>query len=125
MNPFLTAAAGFVILGGVLHSVLGERLILGRLSAEVLPPVLGSTDFTKRILQLMWHGISIAWWGMAAVLVVLATVLDLNTVGVRIAAIIGLTFLASSVLSFLHTRGKHFSWGLFLAIAVCIWLGIR
>ncbi len=125
MNPFLAVAAALATLGGILHSVLGERLILGRLSAEGLPPVLGSTDFTKRILRLMWHGISIAWWGMAAILVVLANITDLDTTGVRIAAVVALTFLASSVFSFVHTRGKHFSWGLFLAIAMCIWLGIR
>ncbi len=125
MNPFLAVAAGLAFLCGALHSVLGERLILGRLSAEVLPPVLGSTDFTKRILRLMWHGISIAWWGIAGVLIVVASLADLDPTTTRIAAIIAITFLASSVLSFLHTRGKHFSWGLFLAIAVSTWLGIR
>jgi hypothetical protein len=125
VNAFLLTAAGLTILGGVLHSLLGERLILSRLATHTLPETLGSTDFTKRILRLMWHGISVAWWGIAGVLIVLAATPDLDVMGVRIAAIIGLTFVASSVLSFVHTRGKHFSWGLFLAIAVTIWLGIR
>ncbi len=123
MNAFLLTAAGLTIFGGVLHSLLGERLILGRLSADALPAVLDSTDFTKRVLRLMWHAISIAWWGIAAVLIVLASLADLDLTATRIATIIALTFLASSVYSLIQTRGKHFSWGLFLAIAVTTWLG--
>lgn len=125
MNAFLLTAAGLTILGGVLHSLLGERLILGRLATHTLPETLGSTQFTKRILRLMWHAISIAWWGIAGVLVVLASLADLDSTATRIAAIIALTFLVSSIYAFVQTRGKHFSWGLFLAIAVTIWLGIR
>lgn len=125
MNPFLAVAAGLASLGGVLHSVLGERLILGRLSAGALPEVLGSSEFTKRILRLMWHAISIAWWGLAAVLIVLASLPDLDATAERIATVVALTFLASSLFSFVETRGKHFSWALFLAIAGITWLGIR
>lgn len=125
MNAFLAIAAGLAILGGIIHSVLGERLILGRLSAEALPGVLGSTQFTERILRLMWHAISIAWWGLAGVLLVLASLPDIDATAERIATVIALTFLASSVYAFVQTRGKHFSWGLFLAIAVSTWVGIR
>jgi hypothetical protein len=125
VNPFLSIAAGLILLAGVLHSVLGERLIVRRLSAQGLPDVMGSAEFTKRVLRLFWHAIGIAWWGLAAVLLVLASLPSLDGTAERIATIIALTFLASSVYAFLQSRGRHFSWAVFLAIAVITWIGIR
>jgi len=125
VNPFLLIAAGLVLLAGVLHSVLGERLIVRRLSTQGLPDLMGSAEFTKRVLRLFWQAIGIAWWGLAAVLLVLASLPSLDETAERIATIIALTFLASSVYAFLQSRGRHFSWAVFLAIALITWLGIR
>jgi hypothetical protein len=108
-----------------LHFVLGERLIVSRLSTTGLPDLMGSADFTKRVLRLFWHAIGIAGWGLAAVLLVLAWLPSLDGTAERIATIIALTFLASSVYAFLQSRGRHFSSAVFLAIAVITWLGIR
>jgi hypothetical protein len=47
MNTFLAAAAVLSLLGAVLHSVLGERLIFRSLSLDGLPAVAGSALFTR------------------------------------------------------------------------------
>jgi hypothetical protein len=38
---------------------------------------------------------------------------------------IALTFLVSAVVSLIVSRGKHFSWGVLLIVAVLAWLGIE
>ncbi len=73
MNTYLVVAAGLSALGGVLHSILGERLILSKLAAAKLPETLGSSVFTLRVLRLFWHLVSVAWWGLAALLALLAS----------------------------------------------------
>ncbi len=48
MNTLLLVAAGISAVGGVLHSILGERLILSRLAIAGLPETLGSPVFAAR-----------------------------------------------------------------------------
>ena len=43
MNTPLLVAAGFSAFGGLLHSILGERLILSKVATEGLPETLGSS----------------------------------------------------------------------------------
>ena len=122
MNTFLLAAAALVIMAGVLHSILGERLILGRLSPDALPPVLGSAQFTRRVLRLFWHLVSVAWWGIAAMLWALA--FSPGTHGARTIAIVAAaTFLVSAVVALVISRGRHFSWMLLLIIAILLGVG--
>ena len=124
MNAYLLAAAGLSAAGGVLHSVLGERLILSKLTAAGLPQVLGSSAFALRVLRLFWHLVSVAWWGFAGLLALLA-VMPVSDEHQRLIWAIALTFLASAVLSLGVSRGKHFSWGVLLIVAVLAWLGGR
>ncbi len=122
MSTLLLIAAGLIVMAGVLHSVLGERLILGRLSADALPPVLGSAQFTLRVVRLFWHLVSVAWWGIAAMLWVLAS--SPGTHGARATAIVAaITFLASAAIALAISRGRHFSWVLLLIIAILAGLG--
>ena len=52
---FITAAALAAILG-LLHSLLGERLVLGPLSHHPeIPRLLGSRRFMTRVLRFTWH----------------------------------------------------------------------
>lgn len=58
---------------GVVHSVLGERYILVRLFRRTdLPKLFGDTTFTTRTLRFAWHITTVAWWGFAAILLMLA-----------------------------------------------------
>jgi hypothetical protein len=124
MNAYLVAAAGLSVVGGALHSVLGERLILSKLASATLPRVLGSTDLTLRVLRLFWHLVSVAWWGFAVLLVLLAS-MPSTADGQLLLLAITVTFLASAIVSSTVSRGRHFSWGVLLLVAIMTWLGAR
>ena len=58
---------------GVAHSYLGERYILIRLlRRDNLPTLFGGVEFTKRTLRFAWHLTSVAWIGLAGLLVAMA-----------------------------------------------------
>lgn len=106
------------ILTGFIHSVLGEKYILIRLfQRDNLPQLLGGDWFTKRVLRFAWHLTTVAWWGFAAILFVLASPGE-NTRG-EVLLVTGTVFLISGILSAAFTNGKHISWVVFLAIS-CI-----
>jgi hypothetical protein len=106
--------AALMIVGvGFAHSYLGERYILARLSGRNLPKVLGSAEYTLRTLRFAWHVTSFAWFGFAAILVLLARgPVSPATLG----KVIGVTFLIHFAIALVGSRGKHLSWIAFLAI---------
>jgi len=114
MNVSLYVAA-FLIAGvSLAHSYLGERYILIRLfRRNDLPKLFGSSEFTVRTLRFAWHITSIAWLGLAAILLLLA---HPPTSPQAIGIAVGVTFLAHSAIAFGGSRGKHYSWIVFLAI---------
>ncbi len=125
MNAYLTIGAVLAFGIGLAHSCLGERYILIRLFRRGnLPRLFGSDDFTKRTLRFVWHVTTIAWWGLGAVLVVYAAG-QVDQAGRVVLVVVALTFLITSVITLVHTRGRHLSWVVFLAIAVLCWLGGR
>ncbi len=120
MNTLLYIAASLIVAVGVAHSYLGERYILVRLFRRGdLPKLFGGTEFTRRTLRFAWHITSIAWLGLAAVLVVLAhPPASAGTLGL----VVGCTFLGHGVVALVGSRGRHLSWPVFLAIgflAIC------
>ncbi len=115
---FLVAAALLVAIAAA-HSYLGERYILIRLfRREDLPKLRGSEAFTKRTLRFAWHITSVAWLGFAAILVVLSRYPIKPD---SLARVVGATFLVSSAMSGFGSRGRHYSWIVFLAIGVLTW----
>lgn len=116
MEIYLYLAALLVIGIGIAHSYLGERYILVRLfRRKDLPKLFGSDDFTVRTLRLAWHLTTVAWWGFAAILILLANPpVNTGTVGF----IIGTTFLLHFAIAIYGSRGKHLSWLVFLAIGI-------
>ena len=109
--------AAFMAFGiGIIHSVLGEKYILTRLfRRDDLPELFGSPDFTVRTLRFAWHITTLAWWGFAAILVLMAhPPLVMSAVG----AVIGCTFLAHFLIALIGSRGKHLSWIVFLVIGL-------
>lgn len=121
MKTGLVLAMLLAVLTGIAHSVLGERYILTRLfRRENLPKLFGSDWFTKRTLRFAWHLTTIAWWGLGAVLWVLAG--DGPAEEAAILKVIAVTFLGSAAVTAFASRGRHLAWPVFLAIGVLAWL---
>lgn len=117
MHSLLYFAAGLILVIGFVHSVLGEKYIIARLlRRDDLPQLFGSADFTRRTLRCAWHLTTVAWLGLAAVLVSLARP---SPDGAMLAAIVGVTFLLHFLVALIGTRGRHLSWIIFLGVAVC------
>ena len=107
----LIIASLLLALCGLVHSVLGERYILIRLfKRDNLPHIFGSDQFTKGTLRFAWHITSLAWFGFAALLVLLP---DSKILLVTISII----FALSGLLSAYYTKGKHLSWLVFWVIS--------
>ena len=107
----LIIASLLLVLCGFVHSILGERYILIRLfKRDNLPHIFGSDQFTKGTLRFAWHITSLAWFGFAALLILLP--------GSKILLLtVSAVFAVSGVFSAYFTRGKHLSWLVFWAIS--------
>ena len=114
MEISLYLAAFLAIAIGITHSYLGENYILMRLfRRDDLPKLFGSSQFTIQTLRFAWHLTTIAWWGFAAILIVLANPpVAARTIGL----VIGCTFLVHFAIALLASRGRHYSWLIFLSI---------
>lgn len=124
MNFYLVAAAVLVVGIGIAHSWLGERYILMRLfRRQNIPHLLGSDDFTKRTLRFAWHITTVAWFGAAAFLLILASY-PIDDSARMLSRVIAATFLVSSIVALVGSRGRHFSWVIFLLIAGLVWMGV-
>lgn len=97
-------AATFVLLA-VLHSVLGEVLLLQPMLGKPLPPLRINRRLGARTLRFAWHLTSVAWLALATA-VLLPALLPLIT---------GTTLVLSGVAAFVWSRGQHFAWALFVA----------
>jgi hypothetical protein len=112
MTTALYVAAALMAGVGVAHSYLGERYILVRLFRRgELPKLFGGTEFTQRTLRFAWHVTSIAWWGFAAVFVLMAhPPVSQRALGLAIAA----PLLATAAVILIASRGRHLAWPIFL-----------
>ena len=112
----LYTAAVLTIGIGIAHSWLGERYILMRLfRRDNLPQLFGGTEFTINTLRFAWHLTTLAWWGFAAILILLA---GGQPAPRAVGLVIGATFLAHFAIALIASRGRHLSWPVFLAIGV-------
>lgn len=103
------AAATLVLLGG-LHSLLGERMLIGPLLADDRWRVPVPRRAAERLLRFAWHLTSIAWLALALVLL-----------GVDTPGVVAATMLASGLLV-LSSLPAHLAWPLFLLGA--LWAGL-
>ncbi len=114
MTTLLYIAAFFTFAIGVAHSVLGERYILIRLfRRNNLPKLFGGPEFTILTLRFSWHITTIAWWGFAAILVLLA---EKSFSFQNLSIVLAATFLATSAIALVASRGRHLSWPVFMFI---------
>ena len=73
---------------------------------------------TQNTLRFAWHLTTVAWWGFAALLVLMTgSAISTSQVGQVVAIVFGIHFLVALVAS----RGRHLSWIVFLFIAVLTW----
>ena len=108
----LIIASLLLVLCGLVHSILGERYILIRLfKRDNLPHIFGSDQFTKGTLRFAWHITTLAWFGFAALLILLPESKILLVT-------ISIIFALSGVFSAYYTKGKHLSWLAFWVISV-------
>ncbi len=134
---YLLATAAILTVGVALaHSYYGERLIITRLlRREDLPTLGGSDVLTKQTLRFAWHLTSIAWFGLAGVLLVLGSeveptseagllISDAGSSEQTIGLIITLVFAVSAVVDAALSRLRHPAWPIFAAIAVLTWIGV-
>lgn len=115
----LLAAAILVLAIGVIHSYLGEKYILMRLFRQPLPKLFGDDTFTKRTLRFVWHLLTVAWFGLAALLILLS-LCELSTSNAL--NVIGTTFAVTALTAFVASRGKHLSWIVFGAVATLCYI---
>ena len=123
MNVFLMVAGLLSALIGVAHSVLGEKLVLRPLFERGdVPKLLGSTAFAHRTLRFTWHLTTVLLLGIGAVVVDLS-LLPPDSTSTCVIQVLAATFTVCSLLSLIGARAKHFSWWVFLIIAVLLWFG--
>lgn len=122
MNIPLVCAAILAIAIGIIHSALGERYIIRRvLHRQDLPKLFGDDSFTRQTIRFAWHLTTVAWFGLAAILIVLSGAFIHIRVGDGVVFAIALTFLVSTIVALLGSRGRHLSWIVFATItALCL-----
>lgn len=125
MNLYFFSGALLIALLGMAHSVLGEWLLLGPLFTRGdVPKLIGSRRFAKRTLRFAWHLTTVLMWGTAAVLIAAAD--PASDQPLRwVARILAVVYLVCAVIAGIGSRGRHFSWLVFLVSAVLVWLGSR
>lgn len=111
----LLAAALVTITVGIARSYLGEKYILMRLFRRPLPKLFGDDSFTRNTLRFTWHLLTVAWFGVAAILVSFHSG-DSSKGSVLL--ILGVTFAISALVSVIAGRGRHLSWIAFAVISI-------
>lgn len=120
MNWFLFSAATLAFIVGLVHSVLGERLIFRRMREAGFIPTNGGRIIGEghvRILWASWHALTVFGWCIAAMLFWLAQATT-RTDGSFMTGAIVAAMLASSALVLVGTNAKHPGWIGLLGVAI-------
>jgi len=113
----LVAAAVLTVAVSLVHSWLGERRLIGPLLAVEPRPAALKGGFPRNVLRFAWHITSLAWIGMAGMMVALAQG-PLNGPGRLASLAVGVTFLVHAALVLGMSRGRHLAWPVFLVIGL-------
>ena len=123
MNLMLLVAGLLSALIGIVHTVLGEKLVLGPLFRRGdLPRLFGSRTFARRTLRFAWHLTTVLLLGIGVAVIALSRA-PLDPQSAYTLHVLAITFAVCSLLSLIGARAKHFSWWVFLIIAVLLWFG--
>ena len=124
MNAWVAIAGALAVLVAAAHSWLGERYVIAPLlRRHDLPRLRGGDELTKRTLRFAWHVTSVAWVGLAALLIAVAPLAP-QPARAATGRVVAATFAVSSVVALVGSRGRHLSWIVFAAIAAAAWLGL-
>ncbi len=114
--PVVLALASLAILAvAATHSILGEiKLIRPLVTPSTRAGLLAKSEFARQVLRFAWHLTSIAWIALAGELVVVASGWDARRGAL---AVVAIAFLATGIVTFAASRGRHLAWPAFLLIA--------
>src|SRR5437899_8639991 len=113
MNAPLLIAGVLAVAGGIVHSYMGERLILiPLLRGDGIPETpFGDARFTKVMLRAVWHFFAVIVWSTAGLF--LAAALGFFSSADRTSLrIITLYWAIFAVVTLVLSRGRHFAWAL-------------
>ena len=120
--PWLLIAAIATLLVAGMHTIAGERMVIGPLlRSPDLPRLTGSVESTRNLLRWAWHFTSLAWVGFAVVLFLLR---DAHpdarlVIGRTVSAVLAVY----GLITLIGSRGRHPAWPLFLVAALSGWVG--
>lgn len=127
MNWYFVAAGSLAFAIGVVHSVLGERLIFRRMRSTGFIPTNGGQVLHEahvRIIWASWHVVTALGWCAAVVLFLLALPSSRGSNQACVAGTIAAAMLLSSILVLWGTRGRHPGWAGLLGVAILIAAGL-
>ena len=122
MNTSFLAAALLLVLIGLVHSLLGEKLIFRRMRQGGFIPTQGGSALREphvRILWASWHVLTLFGWAMAAMLLRLSSA-ETPHADVFLDCI-ATAMLAGAMLVLFATRGRHPGWLGLSLVAMLIW----
>jgi hypothetical protein len=116
----LYIAAALLITTGAVHSLLGERRLIGPLLAR-REGILAS-NFARFILRFAWHLTTVTWVVLALILAQLAH----NAAAARswAAAVTGVAFTGAGLYDLVCSRGRHVGWPLLTGIGIAALLSL-
>lgn len=127
MNSYFVAAGVLAFVIGLVHSVLGERLVFRRMRAKGFIPTNGGQVLREphvRILWASWHVVTVLGWCIAVALLWLAHPSNAQLVQSTVSKAIVAALLGSSVLVLVGTKGRHIGWMGLLTAALLVVIGM-
>lgn len=123
MQSAYLIAGVLAVVTGIVHSLLGERLIFRHLRKGSVVPALAAPPLRERHIRILWatwHLASVFGWAFAAILLQMAfaPVSPGQFIGDAIVA----ADLGAAVLVLVATKGRHPGWIALLAVAVLTWV---
>ncbi len=126
MNWYFVAAAGVAFGVGLIHSLLGERLIFSRMRSSGFIPVDGGSALREphvRILWATWHLVTVLGWLVAAILVWLSFPGASSLAQSLLTQAIVAALAVCTAIVFIATKGRHPGWAGLLTAAVLTAVG--
>jgi len=127
MQPLVATAAVLATAIGLVHSVLGERLVFRHLRQSALVPSLPAPPLQERnvrILWATWHLASVFGWTLAGLLWQVAKDPGLALPATSVLSASAFGFLVGALLVLVGTRGRHPGWIALGAVGILSWAAI-
>lgn len=124
MNTALVLAAVGLAAVGAAHSVVGELRVFHPLRTRGVVPTAGQPVLRERQVRILWgtwHLATVLGWALSALLWRLDTEPADPDLGAWVADVAGAATLASGLLVFFATDGRHPAWVALLTVAALVW----